>query len=256
MTRQRHSGYWTKETVIKEIHEHIAKGLSVNPSIAYKEHQVMVKWGRTLFGDWSTALEAAGLVTEDWYVNNPKGYWTEDKVKEEMVKRKTEGKGLYKYELIAEDAKLLYAMVTTFGSWETAVKAIGDKVSDHLVRRPKHYWTRETVTKELQERKDMGSSLKPADIKRENSSLYSYTEDLYPTWKEAYETIGENIDDYRDRRNYRVWSKEAVTAEIQLRNEQGLSLAATVVAVEDGSLYKSALKYYKRWKLALDTLNG
>lgn len=251
---QKPKGYWTKETVKGAIIERYLNKKGLSPGVMYKENQQVIRKGIQLFGGWREALEYAGVDWEEVYKNKPNGYWGKDEVRNRLRERLGNGKGLNPTELSEEDRELYAAARNIYGSLDKAYNDIGENRADHLQRKPQGYWSKETVTSELEMRIMQGLSLKPEDIRDDNSVLYKMINRSFGGWEEAYVTIGKNIEDYRTRRERRDWSKETVVQELLKRKSKGLLMSASQVHKEDISLYKNTIKYFGKWKDALTAI--
>lgn len=123
---------WTKDIVIKEINKRLKKGLSLNPTDVKNDYSTLLNHAIKLFGDWISALTASGIDYNDWYKQKPKGFWTEEVIIEELLKRKREGKSLSERDVDVEDAGLVGAVKRFYGPWSKGLLAIGENPNDHL----------------------------------------------------------------------------------------------------------------------------
>lgn len=194
---------WTEEKVIKEINRCIEQGVSLSPMEISKDSQYLYKQGLKHFGNWANAMSEAGVNYRDWQNRKPKGYWTEETIKKELLKRKREGKSLGHRDVGRDDSPLLSATIKKYGTWAKGLELIGEDINNHLTQRRDRKWSVQTVKQELLKRKSQGLSLTLRDIKKEDNGLYLNMKIHFNTREEAYEMIGEDPSKYMNYSNKR-----------------------------------------------------
>ena len=251
---KRPNGYWTKENIIKAIHERLASGKSLTPSVVREDFPSLIAYGEKLYGKWADALLSAGIDYNDWYLHKPNGYWTEEVIRKELLKIKNEGKSLKVNDVEMENDGLVSAVRGRYGTWSEGLLAIGESNENHLTNRIG--WSKDMVTKELLKRRKQGSSLILKDIMKEDQSLYKKMITYFGTAHKAYEAIKEDPKKYTVKREQRKWSKEKVLSELQLRKDNSQPMGASSVRDDDCRLYRSAIKYMGNWKEAMSQLES
>lgn len=118
-------------------------------------------------------------------------------------------------------------------------------------RKPKGYYTKETIREELQARKDAGLGLKSLDANREFGGLYKAAKRVYGSYEAALAEIGMELEGKRRPNGY--FTAETVLTEIQRRDNQGLSLHAKKIVDEEGGLYDAAKNFYGNWVDAVES---
>ena len=247
-------GYWTKETVDIEIMERIKKGLDMSPKMVKIENKTLHIKGIEFYGGWKEALAAHGVDYRDWYTQELKGYWTEEAIIKEIKERLEKGLSLTLSIVMKEYPSLVPNGIKIFGSWVDALDAAGIDHNDWYRQRPDGYWTEEIIKKELLKRKTEGKSLVQTEVTKDNPALRGAVVKKFKSWKQGLIAIGEDPSKHAVQRERRNWSKETVVVELQLRNDNGLSLKSHDVLKEDSGLYRNATKYFGNWKTALSEL--
>lgn len=122
-------------------------------------------------------------------IPRPRGYWTKETIRFQLLKRLEEGKSIKRKDVVADDNKLHRAIRRVYGSWEEAVKLIDldrEDVFTYNKRSP------ESVKEELLKRKENGLSLHIRDIEEEDIALRRNMIRYFETTHKAYEAIGED----------------------------------------------------------------
>jgi hypothetical protein len=91
---------------------------------------------------------------------------------------------------------------------------------------------------------------KPANIAREQTSLYLCACKLFGSWRNALEVCGV---DYESSRNYKKWTKDRIVTEIIRLLSEGNSLRPTVLR-ENGNttLVSAAVYHFGSWRRAVE----
>ena len=175
---------WSKEVIVEEIRDLASKGFDLSfRSMALSQHNAMVYAAirPKYFGNWRTALEAAGLASEEIYRYRS---WDEDGILDEIRRLKTEGADLSSKSMDESSNKLIATARRRFGNWGSALEKAGINYAD--VRRRKR-WTRENLVEGILELKKQGVKLITPEVKRANPSLFAAAckKHFYGTWKKA-----------------------------------------------------------------------
>ena len=175
---------WSNEAIIQEIRNLHAQGVDLSfRAMALSQHNSMVYAAirPKYFGSWKTALEAAGLESEEIYRYRS---WEETDILEEIRRLKSEGADLSSKSMDENSNRLIATARRRFGNWGRALERAGINYDE--VRRRKR-WTRETVVEGILELKKQGIPLITPEVKRANPSLFAAAckKHFFGTWKKA-----------------------------------------------------------------------
>jgi len=133
------------------------------------------------FGNWRTALEAAGLASEEIYRYRS---WEQDGILEEIRRLQDEGVDLSSKAMDESSNRLIATARRRFGNWGKALESAG--IDYDNVRRRKR-WTRENLVEGILDLKRQGVKLITPEVKRANPSLFAAAckKHFYGTWKKA-----------------------------------------------------------------------
>lgn len=258
--KRRPNGYWTKETVIKEINDRATNGESLTHSLVRKEDSSLLVNGEKIFGKWRDALTAAGIDYNEWYIQKPKGHWTEEKLIEELWKRKRAGKGLRYIDVLTEDSPLSTSLVKRYGTWRQVLLAANLAPETEVrkdkpkVKKKQTKWSKNKVKEELLKRKEQNLSLALKDITKEYPSLRQNMIKYFGSTFKAYKATGENPEEHMENIPSEEWTEEFILRLLQTRKNSGLPMDATSMDKEAHGLYMKALKTIGRWKVVLSRL--
>ena len=175
---------WSKESIIQEIQQLSSQGVDLSfRAMALSQHNAMVYAAirPKYFGNWRTALEAAGLASEEIYRYRS---WEQDGILEEIRRLKAEGVDLSSKAMDESSNRLIATARRRFGNWGRALESAGIDYDD--VRRRKR-WTRENLVEGILDLKRQGVKLITPEVKRANPSLFAAAckKHFYGTWKKA-----------------------------------------------------------------------
>ncbi|KXA89188.1 hypothetical protein AKJ62_03615 [candidate division MSBL1 archaeon SCGC-AAA259D14] len=147
------SGYWTKEKIVEKLQELASKkGLKhLSPLNLKKNERGLYTSARDVFSSYGKAVEEAEFDYEKIIEQKPRGYWTREKIIEEL-KRLAKEHG--KESLAPSSARginrgLIYAAREKFCSYQKAVEEAGFKYEEITRKKPQGYWTKEKVIETL-----------------------------------------------------------------------------------------------------------
>jgi len=210
---------WSKEVIVEEIRELASKGFDLSfRSMALSQHNAMVYAAirPKYFGNWRTALEAAGLASEEIYRYRS---WDESGILEEIRRLKTEGAALSSKSMDESSNKLIATARRRFGNWGKALEKAGINYSE--VRRRKR-WTRENLVEGILELKKQGVKLITPEVKRANPSLFAAAckKHFYGTWKKALRAAlrSEKLDEELDSSSPSASEVAATTVAVSSEN--------------------------------------
>jgi len=175
---------WSKESIIQEIQQLSSQGVDLSfRAMALSQHNAMVYAAirPKYFGNWRTALEAAGLASEEIYRYRS---WEQDGILEEIRRLQAEGVDLSSKAMDESSNRLIATARRRFGNWGRALESAGIDYDD--VRRRKR-WTRENLVEGILDLKRQGVKLITPEVKRANPSLFAAAckKHFYGTWKKA-----------------------------------------------------------------------
>lgn len=194
-TDRKPRGYWTEETVAEAIQERIEQGKSLGGSCTDREYRTLVQAGVQVHGSWRNALEANGLDADSIFGRRVDGYWTTEKVLQEIQKRYEDGRGLRPVDV---DRGTLYKVATKiYGGWDKALEAAGiDSSEIYQTRRERDYWNRENILEFLADRHKKGYSISAEEINNSSGgygSLYRQARKFYGSWANVRQEVTEYI---------------------------------------------------------------
>jgi len=175
---------WSKDSIIQEIQQLSSQGVDLSfRAMALSQHNAMVYAAirPKYFGNWRTALEAAGLASEEIYRYRS---WEQDGILEEIRRLQAEGVDLSSKAMDESSNRLIATARRRFGNWGKALESAGIDYDD--VRRRKR-WTRENLVEGILDLKRQGVKLITPEVKRANPSLFAAAckKHFYGTWKKA-----------------------------------------------------------------------
>lgn len=189
---------WTHERIVEQIRELHKKGEDLSHSAAKKNHQylVVVAIDERFFGNWRSAIEAAGLKYEDVSKHE---YWS----KKRIIKRIRE---LYEKgeSLSHEDAKKTHGALVSaasspryFGSWGEAIRAAG---LDYDSIRKINRWTQEKIVQTIRSLHQQGNDVNNSNMRRlgyRGMMEAANRPENFGSWAQAVEAAGLNYDEVR-----------------------------------------------------------
>jgi hypothetical protein len=175
---------WSKEVIVEEIRNLASQGFDLSfRSMALSQHNAMVYAAirPKYFGNWRTALEAAGLASEEIYRYRS---WDEEGILDEIRRLKIEGADLSSKSMDESSNRLIATARRRFGNWGRALENAGINYAD--IRRRKR-WTRESLVEGILDLQKQGVKLITPEVKRANPSLFAAAckKHFFGTWKKA-----------------------------------------------------------------------
>lgn len=175
---------WSNEAIIQEIRDLHARGVDLSfRAMALSQHNAMVYAAirPKYFGSWKSALEAAGLESEEIYRYRS---WEETDILEEIRRLKSEGADLSSKAMDESSNRLIATARRRFGNWGRALERAGINYDE--IRRRKR-WTRDSLVDGILDLKRQGIPLITPEVKRANPSLFAAAckKHFFGTWKKA-----------------------------------------------------------------------
>lgn len=239
-------GYWTGERILSEIRKLKENGSSlaradvdkVNPSLTYLASK--------RFGGWYKAIEAAGINPTSYMVEKPKGYWTDEKIKNEIVQLQKDA-GSLEYRIVRERSPaLLAAAENRCGGWFNAVKAAGFDRYDYS---DYQRWSKERVLSEIKELNARGEDLSAGYCSFKRTKLMNAAIKRFDSWENAIHAAGISYDALR--RQHKEYSKQDILKEFARLQEQGIPLNWNSIRSYDASFANAARRKFGSYKAAI-----
>lgn len=248
-------GYWTRETVVKELHERKEKGLSMDAGAVATGDSGLYYSAANLFGGWYAALAAIG---ED--VGNKTrrkkhethGFWTAEQVVIEIKKLAELEVDLSTVNVRKDHGSLVSHASIFYGGWYAALDASGIASNDYRERKVMGFWTPENTIKGIREREKNSSSLVTRHVVKEDGGLYSAAVKNFGTWVHALTASGLDATKYIDESTKGYWTEERVRQEMQRRKDSGLSMKSGNIKSDNRALYERARNTFGSYKEALE----
>lgn len=226
---------WTESKIQEAIFKRKEAGLSLRPKDVLKDdsklHAAIMKY----FGNFGNMSKELGYEKEIKKVRSEeKKVWTEDKIKEAILKRKEEGLSLRPGRINSECGGLYKEINRHYGSCKKLYEQLGIDVDVRVHQE----WTSEKIKEVIFKRKEAGKSLSPGKIKEEASGLYRAIRRTYGSCAKLYEQLGIEVATQPE------WSKEKIKEAIFKRKEEGLSIRPGRINKEDRGLYMAIRRNY------------
>jgi len=135
-----------------------------------------------LFGSFEVALQRAKLPT--WPTRERYSALSRSEVIDEIQRRDAQGKDTNWEAVNTDDHRLWYSGILHFGDWHRAIEVAGVDADHH-----NRHWTPESLLEALAERDRRGLSLKPEDVRREDSRLYASTLAYFGSYVQAVSQV-------------------------------------------------------------------
>src|SRR3989344_191785 len=252
---------WTPDAVIAAIQERKRQGYPLCFLHVPQDAEELYEAACEHFGTWKNARLAAGIRRK-----GPAKIWTKASIIAAIKKRHRENLPLIS-SLHESFGSSLYAVAgREFGTWREAVIAAGIDYDEIL--RTQHvgdvrFWSKEKLLAEIKKRKDAGKSLAHNAVREEDQGLIYAANKFFGKrgWNLALAEAGIELPPKQKRKvlvrggkvTATTWSREAVIAEIQRRQREGLPLAWRDVRHTDRILLAAAAYHFKPggWKSAI-----
>ena len=196
---------WSKEIIIEQIKKLQKLGTSPHYSgIAAGGFLNLYYAGIRYFGTWPAALEEAGLspgdIIRSWY----KGYWSKEKIIQNVKLLVELGFAINVGCVSKTHSKLYSAAKDYFGSWKKAVEAAGFNYGE--VKLTRHgYWNKERILSEIKKLEASGQRLNFQNVRGIDSALLARAWAYFGSWKNAVEAAGFDYFAHRLNWSMRMW---------------------------------------------------
>lgn len=221
---------WTREQVLDELKSEYLANSKRRPRQRHQNWCLQAAATR-FFGTRRNAMAAAGIAGV-----KPKkapGFWTKDRVIQEIVARHE--KGLSLTNVWREDGSLCVSSRRLFGTFRNALRAAGFPQDEP----PK--LTREEILQSLRSMHENGESL--IGIWRTNKKFYHRIVNQFGNLQNA---LAEAKLPYRRKKR---WTKRLVIEAIQTHKENGARMSS--VWRDDKSLFRASITHFGDWQSAM-----
>jgi hypothetical protein len=191
--RKRLDVYWSKEKVVEKIRELSARNEDLHRSSVLNKYSTLVAAADRSFGGWLKACEEASMRPGDYAFRKPRGYWTEENIKKEIISRAKAGEDL-SYPIAADKLPSLVAAVENkMGSWYEVLEICGLR----SYRKQHKRYTDDELLDFLRSAQSQGFSLAFSSVRDMNASIVHSIVMRFGTYRCAIERLGLNYDAIR-----------------------------------------------------------
>lgn len=243
---------WDRPRVIAAIRKLHAAGRSVKAREANEALPGLVQAAYVYIGSWRTAVEEAGIdpsaLRRSKGRRKPRGYWSDQRVIEEIRNRADEGLSLVLSKANREAGGLVKAAFKFCGGWAEAVEDAGFNYDDIRLGR---VWTKRRVVEMLQERSRSDKPVTMVQVIEDGEqSLSEAARRLFGSWPAAVRAAG--LASHRIRRRSHIDETVSPTAqEIQKLAARGHSLSEDDARRTDRPLWRRAVAEFGSWTDAI-----
>jgi hypothetical protein len=240
---------WNSQTVVEEIQAWNQSGRALYSHYMRQNYQELLAAGIRYFGNWQTAVEAAGISYDS--VRKYKD-WSKKRIVETIQKLQSEGVDLsFRSMMLSKYAPMVYAAIRAnhFGSWKNALAAAGMAPEEIYRYRS---WDDNTILSEIKKLKELGADLSSKKMDETANPLIATARRRFGNWGAAVERAGL---DYSQIRRRRRWTRELIVEEIQGLQKQGADLRSGEVRQHSPALFAASCKprFFGSWRKALST---
>jgi hypothetical protein len=257
--------YPTAEAALQEIKRRHERGLPLNSTAI--NHGEFSDWclynqSKYFFGNWQTAIEAAGLNYQTISTRHRSPYRTKECIIKEVNKRYIQKQLLNTSSLISgtkEDKSFYYRAIYLFGTWQNVIEASGLDPQEVYACNPIGYDDPESILREIKRRKKEELPLNAKALQTgeyRDISLLKKGRDYFESWPKALEAAGLDCRTFEKRRQNPYPTAQSVTEEIIRRSQNGIPLNARALQIgqhKDITLYNRGITYFGNWKHCINT---
>ncbi|WP_153558022.1 hypothetical protein [Roseimaritima sediminicola] len=215
----------------------------------------VVAWALQRYGDWTAALDAAGVDRSDPLFGGDR-YLTKDSVIRDLRRLQDELSDLPHVSVsrLPDGAQLSGAASLYFGSWEAALDA-ADVPAD-LRHRITRYESAEEVLAGIAQHRRYGFSVAPLDVyfgTHNNIQLWKAAFRFFPSWHAAVAKAGGTSSQIKQASKTPLGTRDEVLDELRRRSADVTQLSVTTLtsAEADKYLYLMASGFFGDWQSAI-----
>ncbi|MFG0263392.1 MAG: hypothetical protein ACF788_13455, partial [Novipirellula sp. JB048] len=212
-------------------------------------------WAMQRYGNWSAALDAAGVDRSDPLFGGDR-YLTKESVTEDLRRLRHELSDMSHctVSLLPYGIQLTGAASRYFGSWEAALDAADIPASIRL--RAASYDSPDEVLAAIKQRLRYGHSVAPLDVyygSRSNIQLWKAAFRFFPSWRAAVAKAGGKSVQLKQAAQTPLGSRAKVLRELRERSRDVSQLSVTRLTSDeaDKHLYVMASGFFGDWQSAV-----
>lgn len=182
---------WPKRKVIRTLLARAAEGKPINSRYVYLHAADLWNAAAKRFGNWESALRAAGLDPDEVRMFR---IWGDNKSLLAEIRRHAEtGLPMNFASMQQRDQGILATAIKRFGDWDNALREAGLNPREHRLNHPR--WTRESIIQAIQEQSRPGERLKSTQVKPK--SIYMAALRIFGSWQAALDAASNQEQDTR-----------------------------------------------------------
>ena len=239
----RKRGYWTKARVVEEIIRLDEIGEDLHIKVIEKNYLPLTRAAYKLFGSWHSACDAAKIPAEKYRINFPKGYYTPERVIQQILQLKQNEINLSSSAIARENPSLFAAGLGRFGTWYKALDAAGINSNEYrkgVFREGgayREYWKKEKIINEIQTLGSRGADLSYTHMQKEHPPLVHAAENKFGSWAEAVLKAGLDYNLYRRQLPTHYWTKDKMIDKIKELNSKEENIRPNVLRKSYPGIY-------------------
>lgn len=181
---------WNPEVVTRAIQDRASASKPLNAKAVEVENSRLIAAARRLFGNWNSALVAAGVdpaSVRPQSTRVPRGSWDRESIIEQIRRYSANAIPLYAHHIRSIDNRLVSAAHYYFGSWSKALEAAGEDANRirHTVPRDA-----EQIVTAIREMAAAKVSLRDYSVRRQDRALYAAAQKQFGSWRNALKASG------------------------------------------------------------------
>jgi 5,10-methylene-tetrahydrofolate dehydrogenase/methenyl tetrahydrofolate cyclohydrolase len=171
---------WSKEEVLRMIHELDAKGVPLNSGYIARNHPALSYAGRKYVGSWEDAVKAAGL---DYERIRRKSFWSRPRIVARIRELRAAKAPLHVSAAETKYGGLVGAASVYFGSWRKAITAAG---LDYAQIKRQKEWSPKEIVAEIKRMRREGLRLDTTiPVREKYRTLHAAAIRYFGSWAAA-----------------------------------------------------------------------
>lgn len=201
---------WPQEKIIAELKRRSGDNRSIKFN-GEKDDSALKDSVFAQFGNWTSALNAAGLPPKTKLIN----CWNDQEVIHRIKEIAEKGESINTLSLEMNHPRLWNAARRIFGNINNAVQAAG---FDYAGFKKRGAWTPEKITERLQNYHSEGKDLSQITMLEDDSKLLAAAQKLYGSWSRAVNAAGIDYAQVKARHK-ELKNQSKTTAEVQRKRK-------------------------------------
>jgi len=241
----------TKSSIIERILARRDQGKELSDLATRREDPSLEAAAQRLFGGWYVALDAAGIDAESYRKQKPFGFWTKQRIIENIRQLSMIGEDLHSVSMRKKHGDLFSVAGKTFHSWHLACEASGIPNEKYFSKTRTGFYTNEVIFKEILRLKEAGQDLSASRMVKSNPKLFAVATTRFKSWYRALKAAGINPGEYQRLAAKGYWTKERIIQNIREMVKRGENLAYTNASETHQDLVSAADNHYNSWATAV-----